>query len=794
MFDVTRARQSGATDDQIIDYLSTSRKYDWKGALNAGADKNQVIDYLSKTESPTIDEKTKQLVDPIVQKQPNALQRFGGALLKGVVLDPAKALLVKPAIRVGQAVGQVGLEAAAALSDNPEIAKARDRGRENIGKDTQTPVGNIEGVKAFGEGGGKQIVGEGIEAGADIASLATGGGTAKSILAPKTILTGAAKGALKGAASGATYGALHGVSKGLQDNKSGGDIALQGAKEGAIGGIFGGVIGGVSGAIAGGLRGRALRKAELQDLVDNGEIGNKKLAEFNPETLKKDPIAVEAAKQGVKDSDIAVIKTMSPADKQKAIQMLDLTIARGNNKKILERPLDIVGKTTLAPVKVVSDTLKKASMELDTVASGLKGQTVDKLDDVVASVNDDLSGIGATTGPEGVDFTGSSLEGVGSSESVINNVYKRIQNAKDAADLHNIKRYIDNNVDYGSSSGGLGGEAESILKGWRHTIDGALDTQFPEYNRVNTVLSENIGQMNNLYQILGKKFRVNDPLSEIKAGTVAAKILSNSQNRGDVLRTLNGLQETARKYGYTGSDDVINQVLFADSLEEMFGTNAERGLQGTTERAIEQATGVTKDLSRGNIVGAGIKAIGQNINKIRGIDDEGKIKALRALLSASADTAGSAGAAGAAASSAAPNMQAGFVKNAFAYTPREITGNVAPAAAAQSATLADNVGGLGRDISDSVIKKTLGMQDMYDLAIKSGDMPVSSLYKDPQSKILVPTMATHVIDDVAADLTGGFQKHHPEIIAMINKIIDPNNTTFQQIADAAQKVRQALQK
>lgn len=51
-YDINRAREAGATDDQIVDYLATSRNYDFKGALNAGATKEQLIEYLSKVEAP----------------------------------------------------------------------------------------------------------------------------------------------------------------------------------------------------------------------------------------------------------------------------------------------------------------------------------------------------------------------------------------------------------------------------------------------------------------------------------------------------------------------------------------------------------------------------------------------------------------------------------------------------------------------------------------------------------------------------------------------------------------------
>ncbi len=50
MFDVQAARKAGANEDQIIQYLTQTRKYDVPGALKAGASKTQLIDYLSSTQ------------------------------------------------------------------------------------------------------------------------------------------------------------------------------------------------------------------------------------------------------------------------------------------------------------------------------------------------------------------------------------------------------------------------------------------------------------------------------------------------------------------------------------------------------------------------------------------------------------------------------------------------------------------------------------------------------------------------------------------------------------------------
>lgn len=494
----------------------------------------------------------------------------------------------------------------------------------------------------------KQILGEALGVATDIASFGTYGSGFKSFsMASKALPTvagqvgtkaattftqGAIKGAARGAASGAVFGGAQGVSRGMQDNLNTEGIIGQGVVGSAFGGVLGGVLGGITGGISGALKGRQLRKQELNELIASGDLSNKKLAQYDVNTLQKDKVATEAIRQGVDERSVAAIKTMSATDKAKAVKMLNIAEKASQNKRVVERPLDVAGESILAPAKKLSETLKSAGRELDGVASSLKGQAVNNSDDIVRSINDDMLGIGASVDDAGVNFRGSTLEGVGSNEKIINNVYRRIAGAKDAFDLHKVKRYIDNNVSYGKSSEGLAGEAERILKDWRRLIDSSLDTQFTDYNRVNTVLSETINQLDDLNSIMGRSFNVNQPLAEIKAGQVASRLLGNGANRGDILRVLDNLQATAKKYGYESTDDIVNQVIFADTLEDLFGTQAPRSLQGQTQRAIEQATGVGKEFAQGNYLKGATQAVVQGYKTLTGVTPETKMKALRALL------------------------------------------------------------------------------------------------------------------------------------------------------------------
>lgn len=486
----------------------------------------------------------------------------------------------------------------------------------------------------------------------------------------RPILAGTLRSAKQGAVTGAGFGAAEGAALGLQNEEG----VLLPATVGALGGgVGGGVLGGIFGGTTKFLTGRKARQKEVAELLTSGELTNKKLADIDindiavkhfrdgsaPEirinNLKKDVRAAEALRQGFDDTEVALVKAMSGPDKKKAREMFDIAVKAKNDKRFVKRPLDVVGDTIIRPVKVLEDTLQSKAKELNKVAESLKGESVNSLGDVVLSVQDELNSVGArvrrnviddvTFIPEGraglprtnknsIDFSGSSLEGLGNNEKILNNVYDRILDADDALDLHNIKKFIDSNVDFGKRSEGLVGQSENILKSWRRTIDQALDGQFDDYKLVNDQLSDVINQLDQVGDIMGRRFNTSEPLSNIRAGQVASRILGNSANRGDIMTVLNNLQKTAGKFGHVTDEDIISQVLFADMLEDTFRTPATRSLQGQTTRALEQATGVAGDLARGNLLSGITRGAAQTINLFRGINPKAKRESLLNLIQA----------------------------------------------------------------------------------------------------------------------------------------------------------------
>jgi uncharacterized protein YukE len=338
---------------------------------------------------------------------------------------------------------------------------------------------------------------------------------------------------------------------------------------------------------------------------------------------------------------VALFETHNKATKAKTKEMFDMAKRNSTNKAkaAVERPSDILGDSIMARAKHIKNVLQTSGKKLNEIAQGLKGKAVNNFDDVMLNVQDDIAGLGARIDDTGnINFAGSSLEDLGSNEKVISNVYRRLNNAQDAADLHNLKRYIDNNVNYGKASEGLVGESEHLLKGWRKAINDALGNTFDDYKTVNGVLSKNIDALDGMHELLGNKVNINDPLAGLRAGTVAETVLSNNRSRGNVLTSLKKVQDVSREFGMKADDDIIQQILFADMLEDVFDASTlgtQRSFKGQITRGVTDAAG---DVATGRgMLQTGLDLGKKGVDAIRGITPQSRQDALEALINSTDD-------------------------------------------------------------------------------------------------------------------------------------------------------------
>lgn len=456
-------------------------------------------------------------------------------------------------------------------------------------------------------------------------SLLTGGaGIAK--LAPKLAPAGASLVTRLGAygGTGAAEGAIAGFGNAGEDDK---------LKSTVTGALVGGVLGAAGGEVANVFTKRSAVKEKVADMFARGET-NTLTAKYTLDgagKVKVDRAAKEAIKQGFDEGTVAVIKGSSATDARKMMRMLQVQEDRMANKLygVNNRPSDIVGDSIAERLRHVLATKNSAASKLDDVAASLKGQTVD-YNPAVNTFIDDLSKMGVKFDGNKIDFMGSDLEGVKGAQNIIKRTLSRMTNTKvpDAYDVHRLKRFIDEHVEYGKKATGLGGKTERIITKLRHNLDAALDSAFPEYNAVNTQFFDATKALEEFQEAAGKSINLFGDNSDKALGTLSRRLMSNYQNRVKLLDSMKRVEDTARKYGGQFDDDVMSQVLFMDELDSMFGATARASLQGETQKGVQNAA---KVMGQGALANS-VDAAGTILERARGINRENAIKSMKEIL------------------------------------------------------------------------------------------------------------------------------------------------------------------
>jgi len=350
--------------------------------------------------------------------------------------------------------------------------------------------------------------------------------------------------------------------------------------------------------------------------------------------IKTDNLALDAIKQGFDQGVIASVKAATPLDRSKMTTMLDM-LEKGKLDSLYaqtHRASDVAGNTLLERVKYIKSVNREAGADLDGIAKGLKGQPVEfdsavnnfiaRLDDMGIKLDSNLKPI----------FKGSDIEGATAAENVINKVVQRMSTggAPDAHDLHRLKKYIDEQVTYGKSAEGLAGKSERVLKSLRSEIDDALDTQFPEYDRVNTAYAETVSALDSLQTSVGKKMDLFGDNADKATGTVLRRLMSNTAGRVNLMDAVDDIETIARKYGGQFDDNIQVQSLFADELEAVFNSGPRTAFQHSVGKAVEQGI----QASTGQKTGLGMlaEAAGAVADKARGVNEANAVKSIRKLL------------------------------------------------------------------------------------------------------------------------------------------------------------------
>lgn len=369
---------------------------------------------------------------------------------------------------------------------------------------------------------------------------------------------------------------------------------------------------------------------------------------------------VAAGKQGL-DEKVATMLSAAPrAAKDRMLRMLDIVERSKENAKFEAKniPGQIVGESLANRIKVLTAANRVAGSQIDSVARGLKGKV--DVRPAMEAFERDLNAmdiVRASDTPVRFDFENSSISGLKGPTKSLERIISQLGkwDGSDPYTVHKMKKLIDESVVWGKGGKGLKGQTARILKSLRVNLDAVLDETYPEYNRVNTLYSETIGAIDALQKAAGKRIDLTGPGAEQALGTLSRRVLGNQVTWQELTNSIDEIDRVTKSLisgDYAGSqmvpyradliekasgisasdldDGIIEQIRFVAELDGIFGTNRKNSFLGDINKAVfsgveDAATGA------GPIRAAkdGYRAVS---NKVKGVNEENALKALRELL------------------------------------------------------------------------------------------------------------------------------------------------------------------
>ncbi len=335
----------------------------------------------------------------------------------------------------------------------------------------------------------------------------------------------------------------------------------------------------------------------------------------------------EAVKQGFEPRDIKFLATIASTDKPALQEMSKLAETGAGDLRAQyagKRPADVVGDTVLDPLKKIQAKNAESGAQVDAEARALAGKKVDATP-VYDTAIKELENSGVVIAQDGKwDFSKSIFNKTTALQNKLTQAFSDLpQGQWDAYDLHNFKKSIDQVVDYAKNKGELTGKTESILKSVRSSADNVLDSKFSAYDTANTDFKATREVLDNAHDLMGKKTDFMSGNANMRVGQAMRTLFNNTTRRSDMFTFLQKLQDTAGKYGIEMKGNPVDQALFAQVLEGVYGTPAITGLQGEVKKAVSTALKIAR-----NPISGTAETVLENIDKMRGITPEAKKKAL----------------------------------------------------------------------------------------------------------------------------------------------------------------------
>ena len=361
--------------------------------------------------------------------------------------------------------------------------------------------------------------------------------------------------------------------------------------------------------------------------------------------------AAETLKQGWKDGVVASVKAATDKDRQAMAKMLNIYKLGQKNERFraVNRPSDVLGESIENRISALASQRKSAGEMIGRVAEEqLKGARVD-VQPAMNQFLSDLADIGVRVEFDGKGVAkavlqGSDIQGDKTAQRLLNNVLERLSttNVPDAYGVHTAKRFIDTQVSYGKKqlANPLSAQAERIVKGLRRNLNNTLGELNSDYKAANARFSDTTDALSDMQKAVGTSVNFDDENAAKALGTAARKLTSNYASRANMISALSKANDVAAQYGAKFNDDIVNQVIFANELDRMFGAAADTSLKGQMAQAAKTGLTAAKEVARGGggLTERAINLAAMGLERARGINEENAIKAMEQILKRRSNT------------------------------------------------------------------------------------------------------------------------------------------------------------
>lgn len=395
--------------------------------------------------------------------------------------------------------------------------------------------------------------------------------------------------------------------------------------------------------------------------TDKGEMP------FGKGGVEKDPLGLEAVRQGWSEGFVAAVKTSSPSTKSVMDQMIQQYRAFRANEAFdpnLPRPSDLAGDAVVTRIEYIKDTIDNANKVKDQIADQVfVGMPVD-VNRVGTAFTDALKAQGVELLPDASGvlkvprFEGSKISVDRTAQRVVKDTIKLLSEAgTDAASLHALKGQLDALINYRRSAANkLTPDGEKVVKALRREINTVLREASPEYARANDIVSKGLDAFERFDDATASGVKIFEETANKTIGTELRKVFSNYTNRVDIQNAVGNLEQVAKDFAKGGDSKAVVQfsgqvkgprqtqtpdfdlnaydlVRFASAMDDRIKPVAQKSFAGEMGSAVERGVRRAVDPTGATpFMGAAMDIVGGMMRRGEPVTDVSALNILEELV------------------------------------------------------------------------------------------------------------------------------------------------------------------